>query len=165
MVARKHPLPLAASTRANTDEARDRINWNYHERHDGKNAVISEWRNTVQKKVRVKMDRSLDQLRQMPKVEWHKPAPASNIGDHIYVIRFTDQTGMQIRVFGHFHDPHKAFVMTFVGHEKDGKYVPANYQELAQGHRAHCSDQFQKRTQPYGDRCAFCAAGDFPIRH
>lgn len=164
MTARKHAL-RSASPLPRTKERAKGIKWNYHERHDGKNAVISEWRNSVQKKVRVKMDRSLDQLRQMPKVEWHKPAPASNIGDHIYVIRFTDQTGMQIRVFGHFHDPHEAFVMTFVGHEKDGKYVPSNYQELAQGHRARCSDQFQKRTQPYGDRCALCAAGDCPIRH
>lgn len=103
------------------------------------------------------MDRALDQLRQMPKMHWHKPAPASHIGNHTYVIRFTDQTGMQLRLFGHFHDAHAAFVMTFVGHEKDDKYVPPNYQELAQSYRALCSNDFQNRTRPYGNRCEICA--------
>lgn len=115
-----------------------------------------DWKQTVQMALRIKMDRALHQLRHMPKIHWHKPAPASSIGDHIYVIRLTDQTGKQIRVFGHFHDPHQAFVMTFVGHEKGGKYAPANYQAVALRHRDHCSEDFQVRTGPHGNHCDLC---------
>lgn len=165
MTAKKQLARRPDSKKVTVEPEPKSVRWNYHERHDGKKPVISDWKGRVQVALRAKLDRALDQLRQMPKSQWHKPAPASHIGDHTYVIRFTDQTGMQIRLFGHFHDPHDAFVMTFVGHEKDGKYIPEGYEALAQVHRANCSENFQTATQPYGNRCELCSRDTGSMRH
>jgi len=130
--------------------------WNFHERKDRSVGVIGEWLKGLDTKARARFERALDQLRQLDKQHWHKPNPASNIGNHAYVIRFTDVSRTQLRVFGHFHDPHDTFVMTFSGHEKDNVYHPDNYEKVAQRHRSNCDKDLFGSTKPY--RCALCAA-------
>ena len=132
--------------------------WNYHERRDGQLGAISKWmqRAHLSPKTRARFDRALDQLRALPKTSWSKPNPASNIGDHIYVIRFSDVTNQQLRVFGHFHDGHGCFVMTFDGTEKDNVYYPANYQAVGKRHKATCDSDFQGATLEFEDRCPVC---------
>ena len=57
---------------------------------------------------------------------WCRPH-TSSLGDNIYVIRFTDKTGMQHRFFGFFDDPNNRFVICLYGTEKDNVYEPDNY--------------------------------------
>lgn len=132
--------------------------WNYHERLEREKTVVEEWLGSkqVSKKARANFERALDQLRQLPKTKWSKPAPASNIGDHTYVIRFKDETSKQLRVFGHFFDDHKSFVMTFDGFEKDDVYHPNNYQEVAQRHRSACDQDFSRLTRYFRHYCEIC---------
>lgn len=132
--------------------------WNFHEQRDRSGAVITLWISSshLSKKSQARLERALDQLRHMPKTSWSKPAPASNIGDQTYVIRFKDESGMQHRVFGHFHDPHLAFVLTFSGYEKDDVYYPSNYQDVAQRHRLACEADFHACTVKFRHYCALC---------
>lgn len=132
-------------------------NWNYHERKEGSEGVISEWIKTshLSNKSQAKMDRSLDQLKQLPKTSWSRPH-ASSLGNSIYVIRFKDVNGTQLRVFGHFFDDHKAFVMTFEGYEKDNVYYPSTYPKMAQRHKADCDKDFSNKTIKFGNYCALC---------
>ena len=134
--------------------------WNYHERQedgDG-DGSISKWIKTshLSIKSQAKLDRTLDQLRQLPKTSWSKPQPASSLGHHIYVIRFKDVNGTQHRIFGYFFDEHKAFVMMFEGYEKDNVYYPCNYQKMAQQHKTDCDKDFYKNTIKFGDYCKIC---------
>ena len=132
--------------------------WNYHERAELHEGVITKWmqRAHLSAKTRARLDRSLDQLRDLPKTSWSKPNPASNVGDHIYVIRFTDVTNQQLRVFGHFCDEHCSFVMTFDGSEKDNVYYPNNYQAVGKRHKTACDADFQGKTIKFEDRCSIC---------
>lgn len=132
--------------------------WNYHERLDRDAGVVTAWitESHLSVKAQANLERTLDQLRQMPKPSWSKPAPASNIGDHTYVIRFKDVTGKQLRVFGHFFDEHSAFVMTLTGYEKDDVYYPSNYKELAQRHRTTCGQKFHASTIKFRKYCEVC---------
>jgi hypothetical protein len=132
--------------------------WNFHERRDRNGVVITVWISSsrLSKKAQARLERALDQLRHMPKTSWSKPAPASNIGDHTYVIRFKDESGMQHRVFGHFYDPHLVFVLTFSGYEKDDVYYPSNYQDVAQRHRLACEADFHAHTVKFRHYCALC---------
>ncbi len=130
--------------------------WNYHERVADARGVMSAWKRQQPVALQAKFDRVLDQLRQMPKSQWHKPAPASALGNHIYVIRFTDVTKKQIRLFGHFFDAHQAFVMTFDGYEKDNVYYPAHYQALGSAYKQRCDADFQSCTQQLDQRCQIC---------
>lgn len=102
------------------------------------------------------MERAIDQLRQLPKTSWSKPNPASNVGNHTYVIRYTDTSNKQLRVFGHFHDEHTCFVMTLTGYEKDNVYYPNNYQDLAQTNRGSCAGNFSSKTVRFRHYCALC---------
>lgn len=131
--------------------------WNYHERQDKHGrGVITLWQTSLGKKAQANLERTLDQLKRMPKQAWSKPAPASNIGDHTYVIRFKDVTGLPLRVFGHFFDPHASFVMTFDGYEKDNVYYPSGYEALAQRHRVACDQAFFDSTIRYKHHCSIC---------
>lgn len=132
--------------------------WNYHERKSKNVGVITEWIKSshLTVKAKARFDRALDQLRQLPRTSWHKPNPASVIGDHTYVIRFTEVTGAQIRVYGHFFDPHTSFVMTFDGGEKDNEYYPTDYQNVAQRHRTECDKDLQGKTLPFRQYCSIC---------
>ncbi|WP_197507059.1 hypothetical protein [Mitsuaria sp. 7] len=132
--------------------------WNFHERQKNGKGVISTWveKSNFSPKSEARMDRAIDQLRQLPKTSWHKPHPASGIGDHIFVIRFTDVTNAQKRIFGHFNDSHECFVMTLDGYEKDDVYVPSNYKALALEHRGECEKDFFVNTRKYGNLCPLC---------
>lgn len=132
--------------------------WNYHERLDGDVGVITKWtkKEHLSKKSLAKLDRSLDQLKQLPKTSWSKPQPASSLGHSIYVIRFKDVNGSQLRIFGHFFDDHSAFVMTFEGYEKDNVYYPNDYATMAQRHKSNCDKGFSSKTVKYPDYCALC---------
>ena len=133
-------------------------NWNYHERFNRGGGVISKWlrESRIDKKAQARFERALDQLQKLPKASWHKPNPASIIGDHTYVIRFTNANRSQHRVFGHFFDPHSSFVMTFNGNERDNAYLPSNYQLLAQQFRSACDTDFFSQTRAFPDRCSIC---------
>lgn len=132
--------------------------WNLHEQAARGAGVVSEWVRTerLSVKARARLDRALDHLLPLPKQDWHKPNPASSLGDNGYVIRFTDESRKQWRIFGHFHDPHSSFVMTFTGSEKDDVYEPKNYPELVKSNKAKCDKDFHGCTKPYGKRCFAC---------
>jgi hypothetical protein len=134
----------------------DRKAWNFHERLDRQAGVISNFLATVDKKAQARFERALDQLRQMPRQAWSKPAPASHLGNHTYVIRFTDTSRQQLRVFGHFYDPHDCFAMTSHGCERDNVYDPENYQAISIGHKSTCDQDFARRTAAFRTCCALC---------
>lgn len=132
--------------------------WNFHQRLDKGTGVITREITSAPwtTKTRAHFDRAIDQLRHLPVQSWSKPNPASNIGDHTYVIRFKGNSSSQQRVFGHFHPDHRSFVMTFDGYEKDYVYYPKNYQKLAQQHRDYCGSSFTIRTQAFETLCGIC---------
>lgn len=132
--------------------------WNYHERVESEEGVITAWimSTNMSKKAQANFERTLDQLRQLPKTSWSKPQPASSLGHNTYVIRFRDVSGAQLRVFGYFFDDHEAFVMTFEGMEKDNVYYPKNYQEMAKRHKAECDKSFSDKTVKFRDNCSLC---------
>ncbi|HXA48565.1 MAG TPA: hypothetical protein VNW52_13100 [Burkholderiaceae bacterium] len=108
--------------------------------------VIDEWLSTISKKGKAKLERTLEHLCVQPKTEWDRPH-ASSLGHHIYVIRFKDETGMQHRVFGHFHDKEKTFALTLTGFEKDDKYHPSDYHERATDNKSICDASYPSRTK------------------
>lgn len=110
------------------------------------NDVIDQWHNTISGYGQGRFSRSRDQLKAQPKQNWSKPLPASNVKNHIYVIRFTDENRKQHRVFGHFHDPKAGFVMTLTGYEKDDVYHPNSYSNDAAERRSVCDRDFEQRT-------------------
>ena len=129
--------------------------WNFHQRAHKTKGVISTTikESNWSKKTRAHFDRAIDQLKHLPMRSWSKPQPASKIGDHTYVIRFKDSNSSQLRIFGHFHHDHHAFVMTFDGYEKDYVYYPENYQDLAKQHRKDCDAEFAVKTQAFEKLC------------
>ena len=133
--------------------------WNYHELVENAVGVISTWHAKQPAALRAKMDRHLDQLRPLPKSQWSRPK-ASPLKNNTYVIRFTDVTRKQIRVFGHFYDVHASFVMTFEGFEKDNVYHPENYKALALSNKARCDASFISGTQRFNHRCQICSNAD-----
>jgi len=132
--------------------------WNFHELSDRKIGVITKWIKDAKwsVKTRANFDRSIDQLRHVSKMNWSKPNPASKIGDETYVIRFKDVTSMKLRLYGHFFEPHKTFVLTTTGYEKDNVYYPENYEIVAQSHRTICDKDFRNTTIPFEETCAIC---------
>lgn len=132
--------------------------WNFHEITDRGLGAISTWIGNARwsDKTRANFDRSIEQLRPLPKRLWSKPNPASKIGDNTYVIRFKDVTAAQLRFFGHFFDGHNSFVITIEGFEKDDVYYPKNYQALAQSRRNECDKDFPGKTLPFEALCAIC---------
>lgn len=134
----------------------DNIVWNFHEildRHS--KGIVTAAGRDLGKKGEARLERALDQLRQVPKTSWTRPK-ASSLGNHIYVIRFKDAAQVQRRLFGHFRDSHYAFVMTLLGYEKDDVYHPSDYKEKSQDYHLACKQDFGRKTQPYGEYCGLC---------
>jgi hypothetical protein len=95
------------------------------------------------------LDRTIQQLADQPRQNWCKPAPASTIGDSIFVIRFKKENRKQLRIFGHFSGKgtgEDSVVMTLDGYEKDDKYYPPSYAETARIRRDWCNDAHNTRT-------------------
>lgn len=131
--------------------------WNIHELIDRKQGAISLFLSNhryCSKKARIKFDRALDHLIQMPKQKWERPH-SSPLGDNTYVIRFTDETRKQLRVFGYFQDDHHCFVMTLTGEEKDDQYSPKDYEKILLEHRKFISKNFLQHSKPFEERCFF----------
>lgn len=109
--------------------------------------LIDRWKGkNLSKKATAKLERALEYLCVRPKSEWARPH-ASPLGNHIYVIRFSDENRAQLRVAGHFHGETRFFVMTQPAVEKDDKYDPENLTELANNHKNTCDTKFNDRTQ------------------
>jgi len=94
----------------------------------GQGAISPLDRGRLTSKGRAKFDRTLDHLRWQPTDRWIRPKAAS-IGDHIYVIHFTDENRIPWRISGFIDLPHHAFIMCVPGTERDGNYEPPNYIE------------------------------------
>ncbi|WP_447902670.1 hypothetical protein [Stenotrophomonas pavanii] len=131
--------------------------WNYHQMLDRRRGVITHWfeKEKISVKAKASLERALDQLRRMPIQRWERPH-ASKIGDHTYVIRFTDVAKVQLRIFGHFYQPHDSFVMTGNGTERDYVYYPKNYASVAEKARTFCHQDFDGRTIAYLRYCESC---------
>ena len=124
--------------------------WIYFCRLDARGKdVIDEWYMTLQKKARARLSRALDELRNRERTDWSRPF-ASPLGDHIYVIRFKDHSGIPQRVFGYFE--RNAFVMTNVAIEKDNAYIPANSGDLAETYRDEIARDFDRYTRSCHNR-------------
>lgn len=106
---------------------------------------IAEHRSRLSKKARAHLERAIDHLTPLELKDWHKPNPASNIGNHIYVIRFKDESGMQHRIYGHCIPEKGCFVMTHTGYEKGGTYYPSDYEERTAKLRDFVNECFEKR--------------------
>lgn len=89
---------------------------------------LQDWSERLSVKARAKRDSTMKFLRVQPEQRWSRPQ-ASPLGNHVYVIRFTDETGKQHRLFGYFALEHHAFVICLAGFEKDGRYQPKDYEE------------------------------------
>ena len=135
-----------------------REDWNFHERLEKTKGVVTEWikESGWSVKTRANFDRALDHLKALPQPSWHKPYPASKLGNHTYVIRFKDISSAQLRVFGHFFSEHHVFVMTFSGYEKGDEYYPANYEEVADGYCKSCGTDFAASTLAFETYCERC---------
>ena len=131
--------------------------WNYHERLEKGSGVVTKWLDSshMSVKTQANLERTLDQLRQLPQTNWTRPH-ASSLGHHTYVIRFRDVTGKQLRIFGHFYLPHPSFVMTCHGYEKDSVYFPSNYKDLAKEYKLTCDSSFSSETIMYRRSCEIC---------
>jgi hypothetical protein len=119
--------------------------------------AIKPWLQRISVKGQANLDRTIEHLRSQPEQNWSRPK-ASPLGNHLYVIHFKDQTGMQHRVFGHFAGDNLSFVMTLTGYEKDDTYHPPNYQSTTDRYRTHCEGNRNAHTIPclcldptYGD--------------
>lgn len=88
--------------------------------------------------------RSLQHLETKEPHYWARPH-ASPLGNHIYVIRFKSAQG-QFRLFGHHDQASQAFVITVFGTEKDGKYDPPNYADIANTRMGQCSQHPERHT-------------------
>lgn len=109
--------------------------------------LIDRWiSKNLSRKARAKLERTLELLCVRPATEWGRPN-ASPLGNHIYVIRFSDENNRKIRIAGHFQGDTKYFVLTQPVIEKDSTYEPDNYEQLAADHKNVCSNAFNSRTQ------------------
>lgn len=88
----------------------------------------------------------MQHLETKPSHYWERPH-ASPLGNHIYVIRFRSTQG-QFRLFGHHDNELRAFVKTLHGTEKGGKYVPSNYEAIANRRMEECRAAGVRRTCP-----------------
>lgn len=113
--------------------------------------VIDSWeKNELTITARARFERQRDQLRTRPYADWKKPLGAKVQGhDHIYVIRFHDETRKQWRVFGYADNARNGFVMTNTAFENDDKYIPRNSADRASQHRLAVSAEPHK----YSRRC------------
>lgn len=111
------------------------------------------WLSTISITGKANFDRAIEHLLPLPQQDWHKPHPASNIGDNIYVIRFRDENRKQHRVFGHAYHADYSFVMTLDGFEKDDEYHPDDYDATAAKNRDNCKSDHSARTI----RCRYAA--------
>ncbi|MBU1690509.1 MAG: hypothetical protein KJ958_05355 [Gammaproteobacteria bacterium] len=115
--------------------------------------VIKPWLDDISMAGQANLDRSIEHLHPLLQQDWHKPHPASNIGDSIYVIRFKDETRKQHRIYGHFHNSDYSFVMTLDGYEKDDKYYPSKYDDTSAKNRDLCNIEHENKTI----RCRYAA--------
>lgn len=82
--------------------------------------------NEIPKSARASSNVALRFLRQQPLARWSRPK-ASALGDHLYVIRFKDDSSKQRRFFDFAEPANHCFVICLYRFEKDGKYQPADY--------------------------------------
>lgn len=133
-----------------------RHRWNFHQYvTSSSKEVIEKWASHISKKGRANLDRALDHLRDQPMTEWRRPE-ASPLGNHIYVIHFKDENRSQWRICGHFYMPHRTFVLTVGVKERDGQYIPEDYEKQATNNRVICDENFYERTVPVARRCQPC---------
>jgi len=91
-------------------------------------------------------ERRRDHLSQLELRFWKRPS-ACSIGDHIYVIHFSDESGKQWRPFGHIDLERSAFVFTESAYEKDDVYHPHDAVERAKRHRDSVTADFSRRAK------------------
>lgn len=108
--------------------------------------VIDEWHGDLSATARANFQRAREHLSAQPKAAWSRPH-ASPLGNHIYVIRFKDESRMQHRVCGHFPEDRDFFVMTLPAIEKDDKYEPSNYIQLATTRKNECDAGLNERAR------------------
>ena len=122
--------------------------WNFHcyLTQRGEHAT-KKWRAQLTKSGLANLDRALEHLRVQPETAWTRPQ-ASPLGNHIFVIHFRDENRTQWRLFGHFYEPHHAFVTTLGGTERDQQYLPHNYVETCQQRKQSAERDFSFVTEP-----------------
>lgn len=96
-------------------------------------------------KGRAKLATTLRYLVTEPSERWMRPK-AVVLKDHVAVIHFSDENGMQHRITGYFDRKHHAFVMCVFGHEKDDQYQPGDYEERTLRDRSEVAGAFEQRT-------------------
>jgi hypothetical protein len=113
-------------------------------RESGRNEC-AKWHQNLSTRARVKLRVRLAYLRAQPESRWQRPE-ASPLGNHVAVIRFTDENGTQHRLTGYFDHKHHAFVICVLGVEKDETYTPADYEQQTHSRRSEVGERFAERT-------------------
>lgn len=113
--------------------------------HRGRNEIFL-FLKSLDRKALMDLRRALQHLRTKKPHYWERPH-ASPLGNHIYVIRFKSAQG-QFRLVGHHDTKLRAFVITVCGVEKDGKYEPRNYEQLAYQRMEECDRSPERYTCP-----------------
>lgn len=121
------------------------ILWSFrcYQDHRGRNEIHL-FLSTLDCKALIDLRRAMQHLQTKASQYWARPH-ASPLGNHIYVIRFKSAQG-QFRLFGHHDDNLRAFVITAHGVEKGRRYVPRNYEDIANRRMEQCRRDPQRFT-------------------
>ena len=111
---------------------------------NGRNDFI-DWDARLSQAARARRASTMKFLRVQPEARWSRPH-ASPIRNNSYVIRFHDETGAQLRLFGFFSLEHHAFVICVIGREVGDKYYPKDYEERIARCKAVAQPAFHERT-------------------
>lgn len=107
--------------------------------------VFSKWDEKLSVKARVKRNTALKYLRVEPLSRWTRPE-ASPLGNHLYVIHFNDENSTAHRMCGFIDLEHHAFVICATIIEKDGIYIPDDYEKRTLLAKENVLGDFDKHT-------------------
>ena len=113
---------------------------------------FAKWDAKLSLKGRIKRNTALKYLRVEPLSRWTRPE-ASPLGNHLYVIHFSDENGAAHRMCGFIDLSNHAFVICVTMIEKDGKYNPDDYEARTLKAQLEIQSQFKKFTLecPWGN--------------
>lgn len=109
---------------------------------------FTKWDAKLSVKARAKRDVAMRYLRVQPPERWNRPL-ASSLGNHLYVIHFSDENGTAHRLCGFFDLQNHAFVICVTIVEKDGKYNPQDYEKRTLDARTQVARAFAQHTAPW----------------
>lgn len=108
---------------------------------------LDKWDRRLSASGKASRDVNMRFLSHQPLERWTRPH-ASPVGDHVYVIRFHDESRSQHRLIGYFAPEYRSFVICVAALEQDNQYHPADYVDRTIQCRASIGSAFIERTAP-----------------